>query len=150
MKDKHLKEKGTLPERSMMNDSRSARVSANGITEKTSPKSLKKNRTSQNKRWLKDGLRKSPPPKEALRTQTTLGRKGFAEKNNWSWGSSTKHYKKKGTLQRELRSAEKKRTTQKKKCKDYQNEPLKRSRQWRSTTRLDRLQSKGKANKNRC
>ncbi|WP_419583690.1 hypothetical protein [Thiolapillus sp.] len=50
MKDKHLKEKGTLPERLMMNDSRSARMSANGITEKTSPKSLKKNRTSQNKR----------------------------------------------------------------------------------------------------
>ena len=50
IKDKHLKEKGTLPERLMMNDSRSARISANGITEKTSPKSLKKNRTSQNKR----------------------------------------------------------------------------------------------------
>ena len=50
MKDKHLKEKGTLPERLMMNDSRSARISANGITEKKSPKSLKKNRTSQNKR----------------------------------------------------------------------------------------------------
>ncbi len=50
MKDKHLKEKGTLPERLMMNDSRSARIRANGITGKTSPKNLKKNRTSQNKR----------------------------------------------------------------------------------------------------
>ena len=50
MKDKHLKEKGTLPERLMMNDSRSARISANKITKKTSPKSAQKNRTSNNKR----------------------------------------------------------------------------------------------------
>ena len=50
MKDNLLKEKEILPEQLMMNDSRSARMSANGITEKTSPKSLKKNRTSQNKR----------------------------------------------------------------------------------------------------
>ena len=42
MKDKHLKEKGTLPERLMMNDSRSARISANGITEKQVLKVLKR------------------------------------------------------------------------------------------------------------
>ena len=131
-----------------MNDSRTARRSANKITKKTSPKSAQKNRTSNNKRWLKEGLRKSPP-KEALRTQTILLSLGLAEKNNWSSGSSTKYYQKKGTLQRELWSAEKKRTTQKKKCPHHQNESLKTSRQWRSTTRLDPLQSKGKANKNR-
>ena len=50
MKDKHLKEKRTLPEQFMMNDSRSARRSANKITKKTSLKSAQKNRTSNNKR----------------------------------------------------------------------------------------------------
>ena len=50
MKDKHLKEKGTLPEQFMMNDSRSARRSANKITKKTSPNSAQKNRISNNKR----------------------------------------------------------------------------------------------------
>ena len=50
MKDKHLKEKGTLPERLMMNDSRSAKISANKITENPSPKSAKMNRTNKNKR----------------------------------------------------------------------------------------------------
>ena len=111
MKDQLLKEKGTLPEQVMMNDSRSVRISANKITKKKKKvlKVLKKNRTCKNKRWL----RKSTP-KEALRTQTTLLRKRFAEKNNWRWCSSTKHCKK-GSLQRELRSAEKKRTNQKKK-----------------------------------
>ena len=71
MKDQLLKEKGTLPEQVMMNDSRSVRISVNKITKKKkSPKSAKKNRTCKNKRWLKDGLRKSSPKKEALRTQT--------------------------------------------------------------------------------
>ncbi|WP_419624445.1 hypothetical protein [Thiolapillus sp.] len=50
IKDKHLKEKGTLPERLMMNDSRSARISANKITENPSPKSAKMNKTTRNKR----------------------------------------------------------------------------------------------------
>ncbi len=121
----------------MMNDSRSARIGANKITENASPKSAKMNKITRNKRWLKDGLRKSPP-KEALTTQTTLLTKKFAEKNNWAWGSSTKHYKKKEQLPRELWSAEKKGTNQKKKCKDDQIESLKRSRQWRSTITFQR------------
>ena len=74
MKDKLLKEKEILPEQLMMNDSRSVRISANKITKKkkkTSPKSpqKKEKRICKNKRWLKDGLRKSSP-KEALKTQT--------------------------------------------------------------------------------
>ena len=50
IKDKHLKEKGTLPERLMMNDSRSARISANKITENASPQSAKMNKITSNKR----------------------------------------------------------------------------------------------------
>ena len=44
MKDQLLKEKGTLPEQVMMNDSRSVRISVNKITKKkkTSSKSAKK------------------------------------------------------------------------------------------------------------
>ena len=51
MKDQLLKEKGTLPEQVMMNDSRSVRISVNKITKKKKQvlKVLKK-RTSKNKR----------------------------------------------------------------------------------------------------
>ena len=50
MKDKLLKEKEILPEQLMMNDSRSARISANKITENASPKSAKMNKITRNKR----------------------------------------------------------------------------------------------------
>ena len=42
MKDKLLKEKGTLPDQLSMNDSKSVRLNANKITKKTSSKSAKK------------------------------------------------------------------------------------------------------------
>ena len=80
MKDNLLKEKEILPEQLMMNDSRSVRISANKIFFffffKLVLKVLKKKkkRTCKNKRWLKDGLRKSSL-KEALKTQTNRSKK---------------------------------------------------------------------------
>ena len=52
MKDKLLKEKGTLPDQLSMNDSKSVRLNANKISKKTSSKSAKKKnkKNSKNKR----------------------------------------------------------------------------------------------------
>ena len=153
MKDKHLKEKRTLPEQFMMNDSRTwmtAEVWEEALTrlqKKTSPKSAQKNRISNNKRWLKDGLRKSPPKGSTQNINNPI-------KKTICWEEQLKMMLKHKALQKRI-------TTKRiMKCWEEENHseekmstPSKwiheRSRQWRSTTRLDPLQSKGKANKNR-
>ena len=48
IKDKLLKEKGTVPEQLMINDSRSVRISANNITKKKKKKQVPKVLKKQN------------------------------------------------------------------------------------------------------